>query len=168
MIIIIFGKRKSFSDQPGNTLPECAAESFSMVRLSCFLSGRSVPVSGYNLFICLQKIRITDCALTVNTRKGFPKFFRILPGSVSNMEACDPTGISVRRGPYPAFLFLFSDKTPYFTGFNAKFAFFRLYNTVIIWNIVCYTTEKTKKPCEGNIHNPANTSHTNSPLKMCF
>ena len=107
MIIIIFGKRKCFSDQPGNTLPECAAESFSMVRLSGFISGGSVPAFRYNLFICFQKIRMTDCALTVNTRKGFPEFFRILPGSFSNMKPCDLSGIPVKCRPYPAFLFFF-------------------------------------------------------------
>ena len=156
MIIIIFGKRKCFSDRSRNTLPECAVESFDMIRLSGFLSGGSVPVFRYNLLICLQKIRITDCTLTVNTRKGFPQFFCIFAGSVSNMETCDLTGISVKRGPYPSFLFF--DKTPYFIRFNGDFAFFRFYDTAVIWNIICNATEKLKQPCERNIHNPANTS----------
>ena len=158
MIIIFFGKGKSLSYQPGNTLPECAVESFNMVRMPRFLSGGSVPVFRYNLFICFQKIRITDCTLTVNTRKGFPQFFRILPCSFSNMEPCDLTGISVKGQPYPSFLFLFSDKTPYFIKFNGQFAFFRFYDTVIIWNIVCNATKKQKQPCERNIHDTADAS----------
>ena len=75
MIIIISGKRKSLSHQSRNALTECAVESFNMVRLSGFLSGGSVSAFRENLFICFQKIRMTDCALTVNTRKGFPQFF---------------------------------------------------------------------------------------------
>ena len=127
MIIIIFGKRKSLSHQSRNALTECAVESFNMVRLSGFLSGGSVSAFRYNFFICFKKIRITDCALTVNTRKGFPQFFRILTSSFPNMKACDLSGISVKCQTYPSFLFLFSDKTPYFIKFNGQSAFFRFY-----------------------------------------
>ena len=95
MIIIISGKRKCFSDRSRNTLPECASESFDMIRLSGFLSGGSVPVFRYDIFICFQKIRMTDSALTVNTRKGFPQFFSVFPCPVSDMEPCDLTLFSV-------------------------------------------------------------------------
>ena len=71
------------------------------------------------------------------------------------MEACDLTGISVKSGPYPSFLFLFSDKTPYFIRFDGNSAFFRFYQTAVIRNCIGDATEKTKRPCERNIHDTA-------------
>lgn len=168
MIIFFFGKRKRFSNQSRNALAECAVESFDMTGLPRFLSNGPVSVCRYNFLIRFPKIRIADRALTVNTRKRFPQFFRILPSPAPDIKSNYHTGISVKSEPYPSFYFLFADKTPHFIWFKCQPAFTGIQYTEIIWDFISNTTKKQKQPSERDIHNPADTSQGYSFGKEFF
>lgn len=165
MAFQFFGKRKGFTHESGDPLPDRVVETFDIIRHSAILSDGTVTFGREDSFVSPPKIGVNNGALTICGRKRFPRRRRGRRRVSRRFPACPRPSPTISNICCPIFVVLASDEGPHVVALDRQslFPFSDYFN--FLFNAFVLRIDVALKPGVGNLGDAADSGER-SPFKQ--